>query len=114
MALESAMPKNPVVASVAAIAAAACALCWLVPLPPFEASAGTRAEYYPVSKQLFDPEVFGNVRSSFSVGVSKPSVEGRSVGRTTEPMRIPAEIKAPAEPQCEPRPSARKNEPQFG
>ena len=113
------MPKYPFAISIPVLAASAFALCWLTPLPAFEASAEPGTENYSVSKQLFDPDVFGNVRSSFSRSVStsdQPIVERRSIGRTTELMKIPAQIKeaVPAESQCEPKSSNRKNEPQFG
>jgi hypothetical protein len=113
------MPKYPFAISIPVLAASAFALCWLTPLPAFEASAELSTENYSVSKQLFDPDVFGNVRSSFSRSVStsdQPIVERRSMGRTTESMKIPAQIKeaVPAESQCEPKSSTRKNEPQFG
>ena len=113
------MPKYPFAISIPVLAASAFALCWLTPLPAFEASAELSTENYSVSKQLFDPDVFGNVRSSFSRSVStsdQPIVERRSMGRTTESMKIPAQIKeaVPTESQCEPKSSTRKNEPQFG
>ena len=81
------MPKYPFVISIPVLAASAFALCWLTPLPAFEASAEPGTENYSVSKQLFDPDVFGNVRSSFSRSVStsdQPIVERRSIGRTTK------------------------------
>ena len=112
------MPKNGLLITVPTLAAAACALCWLVPQRAFEASAETRVDF-SVSKQLFDPEAFGDVRSKFSGGDFTPSqatIEGRSVGRAAEPTQIPLQIKgpSPADSQCEPRPSARKFEPQYG
>lgn len=79
----------------------------------------------PVKAQIFDPEVFGSVRSNFSgprsmtasSGAGQATTEGRSVGTTAPPASAPArpkELSPKPSLECEPRPSAGKNEPQFG
>ncbi|MBV8848462.1 MAG: hypothetical protein JOZ16_02645 [Methylobacteriaceae bacterium] len=77
-----------------------------------------------VKAQIFDPEVFGGVRSKFSgtravVGNSDGSqstIEGRSVGLPLQvaPVSAPVRKMSPAPQECEPRPSARTLEPQIG
>jgi hypothetical protein len=78
-----------------------------------------------VKAQIFDPEVFSSVRSNFSgtrsiaanSDASQATIEGRSVGTTTPSASAPARLKElspkPSR-ECEPRPSAGTNEPQFG
>jgi hypothetical protein len=73
-----------------------------------------------VKAQIFDPEALGSVRSRFSgtraiarTETAPSTIEGRSVGTQIQP--IPTIIKtSPAPRECEPRPSAGRNEPQFG
>jgi hypothetical protein len=74
-----------------------------------------------VKAQIFDPEVFGSVRSNFSGSnsvlansdASQATKEGRSVGTTIPSASAPARLRD-LSPKCEPRPSAGTNEPQFG
>jgi hypothetical protein len=78
-----------------------------------------------IKAQIFDPEVFGTVRSNFSGTRSvagnpearQSTREGRSVATPVQaaPAPAPARETSPVQPrECEPRPSARTNEPQFG
>jgi hypothetical protein len=78
-----------------------------------------------VKAQIFDPEVFGSVRSNFSgtrsiaanSDASQATIEGRSVGAATPSVSAPGrlrEISPKPSRECEPRPSAGTNEPQFG
>ena len=138
------MPRKALVLPLASVALAAGALCWLAPLRGFEASAEMSSVYpnattqvfdatplggepaafasggnVSVKAQIFDPEALGSVRSSFSgprsvAGAEAPStIEGRSVATPVQP--VPTIIKtAPAPRECEPRPSAGRNEPQYG
>jgi hypothetical protein len=80
-------------------------------------------EYQDVSAQIFDPDVFGGVHSKFSgterivsgpdAGQSK--TEGRSVGTSGRLLTTPAlEILPGPARQCEPGPSTRKHDPQYG
>jgi hypothetical protein len=78
----------------------------------------------PVKAQIFDPEVFGSVRSNFSAtrsmtansDASRATTEGRSVGKTAPSASAPSlrDLSPGPSRECEPRPSAGKNEPQFG
>lgn len=87
--------------------------------------ASQEAANPPVKAQIFDPEVFGSVRSNFSAtrsmsansGASQATTEGRSVGTTAPSASAPSRLRdlSPGSSrECEPRPSAGKNEPQFG
>jgi hypothetical protein len=78
-----------------------------------------------IKAQIFDPEVFGTVRSNFSGTRSvagnpealESTREGRSIATPVQaaPAPAPAREISPVQPrECEPRPSARTNEPQFG
>jgi len=77
-----------------------------------------------VKAQIFDPDVFGDTRSKFSgtrsvanSDESQSTIEGRSVGTPLQavPVAAPVREMSPGQPrECEPRPSARKAEPQFG
>ncbi len=108
------MPKSSLLVSIPTIAVAALALSWLIPPRGLEAAAESRADF-SVTKQLFDPELFGDGRSRFFGGADQAAVEGRSAGRNAEPAAIPTQIRqAPAAPQCEPSPAARRFEPQYG
>jgi hypothetical protein len=108
------MPKTGVLVSIPTLAVAALALCWIAPPRGLEAAAETRTDF-SVSKQLFDPEALGSVRTKFTGSESRPTqaaVEGRSVGRSVEPATQMRQ--APAAPQCEPSAGARRFEPQYG
>jgi hypothetical protein len=73
--------------------------------------------------QIFDPEVFGGVRSKFSEGRSvvgsselgRSTIEGRSVGTPAQPAPAPVRNISPGQPrECESGSSVRRTEPQFG
>jgi hypothetical protein len=75
-----------------------------------------------VKAQVFDPDIFGAVRSKFSGAESivsgpdagQPKVEGRSVGTSDRLLTTPILEISPGPPrQCEPG-STRKLEPQYG
>jgi len=88
------------------------------------AGASSEAASPPVKAQIFDPEVFGSVPSNFSATAStianseasRATIEGRSVGTTAPSASAPSLRNLSPGPsrECEPRPSAGKNEPQFG
>jgi hypothetical protein len=95
-------------------------------LAPAAAPASDEAAWPAVRAQIFEPDAIGTARSRFSgptlsadvTDPNKPTREGRSVGRGMEarPSPVPAKEIAPA-PQsgaCEPKPSARTMELQFG
>jgi hypothetical protein len=80
-------------------------------------------EHQDVSAQIFDPDVFGGVHSKFAgterivsgpdAGQSK--TEGRSVGTPGRLLTTPVlEISPGPARQCEPGPSTRKHDPQYG
>jgi hypothetical protein len=147
------MPKKALVVSIASIAMGACALCSMAAPGSLRASAetqrypsastqifdatpiggelhtlalaaGASQEEAPVKAQIFDPEVFGSVRSNFSAtrsmtansDASRATTEGRSVGKTAPSASAPSlrDLSPGPSRECEPRPSAGKNEPQFG
>ena len=76
-----------------------------------------------VRAQIFDPDVFGGVRSRFSgpgmivsgSDASQSKIEGRSVGTSDQLVPTPVrEISPGPSRQCEPGPSTRRFEPQYG
>ena len=85
-------------------------------------SANT-GKHQDVKAQIFDPEVFGSVRSKFSnpaetlsdLDASRSTIEGRSVGTSDKaaPVRTREISPGPAR-QCEPGPAAAKFELQYG
>lgn len=95
-------------------------------LAPPAAPGAEQAAWPAVRAQIFEPDAIGAARSRFSgpalsadvTDPNKPATEGRSVGKGLEarPSPVPAKEMAPA-PQpgaCEPKPSARTMELQFG
>jgi hypothetical protein len=73
-----------------------------------------------VRAQIFDPDVFGGVRSKFS-GTERiasgpdSQTEGRSVATSDRLRTTPVlDISPGPARQCEPGPSTRKHEPQYG
>jgi hypothetical protein len=76
-----------------------------------------------VRAQIFDPDVFGGVRSRFAgpgivvsgSDASQAKIEGRSVAPSQLLVPTPVrEISPGPSPQCEPGPSTRRFEPQYG
>jgi hypothetical protein len=86
--------------------------------PPAE-HPSDEAAWPAVRAQVFEPDAIGTARSRFSgpalsadvTDPSRPTTEGRSVGRP-----VPAKEAAPAQQPgaCDPKPSARTLELQFG
>ena len=93
---------------------------------PSSAPASDEAAWPAVRAQIFEPDAIGTARSRFSgptlsaevTDPNKPTTEGRSVGKGMEarpsPVRAIETTPAKQPSACEPKPSARTMELQFG